>query len=641
MWTDNMRERKMIAEAEEKEGTQKGTADNEFWIKTEDVPRVEKKIAQYNKSIRKGGTGGWNVQKIKTRNYERKVETKDENGNKIEKSFYIPQTLVRLEGDPPVIEGWELIGVIDHKNGNVIREVPGQTMPEAYRHADPKCCDHCGVRRTRSESFIFYNKEKDDYIQVGRSCLKDFFTNENASKYFQALEWMNKYVEELDAEGDDEVKESFSRGSYEIDLIEYLSYVAMVIDIDKEYVSRSASDSYNSKVQASEQEAEEQGKEVSYQKRIDPTSSIAISDMFNKGKKNVPEPNKKHEKIAEDAREYYLGTLKDKQHLTSFEYNLKQLLQQDTIAYKYLGYVAFVVADYMRQAGILQDEMSKKKQERDQAKQDREQAWERKKNSQYIGNEGDKVELIVTVNNGKYFPAQKRGWKDSFMYMCTTEDYNEISFFTQYRDIFGVAYFRHTEYGDDFVWDKQKAEENKGVKYHITGNVKQHREWNGIKSTTLNYVKVLETLEEDTDMRKRIQDILSENMPISNSYTYAQGDKERTLSQWYLVVDTRNEEEYVWTFHDGLSVEKFNSPRVIGVDAFIDEMLSEYNDDALILSNNIVYAIEEKEYHELAGEEKAMILNSLMSNVSKKSELDREQFDDNFEVYQLYLPDYV
>lgn len=609
---------------------QKGTADNEFWIRTEDLAKVKKKIEQYNKSIRKGGTGGWEVRVLDTRDYERKVKK-----GKEEIIFVVPQTLVRLDGKPPVIEGWEMIGVIDHINGNIVKEVPDQTMPSEFRNADPRRCDHCGVQRRRNESFVFYSQEKDDYIQVGRSCLKDFFTNEGASYFFRTLEWMNEYVAELDQDIEEKEREDFGgwRGTSRISLEVYLAYVAMIISMDKEYISKSASNAYAEKVMQSDDESG---------RGITPTSEKAIDFMFpqkylkEKYNNDVPTPSKKDWKIAKQAVEYYLNKLSGKNELSTFEDNLQKLLNESTITWKYLGYVAYVIAEYMRSVGSLNDEMAKAQNDREKAKEIRQQAFEKRQQSEYIkGNIGEQVELEVTVNEVKEMEFQDQysyhgGTIKKYMFICVTDEGNEVSFY--YKSLRDIR--DRLDNWDDDDWDV------KGTKLKIKGKIKKFGEWKGIKSTTLNYVKLLKIINEDRDMRKRIKMLLEDSMPVSNAYTYASTNKERTLSQWYLVVDTNSQEEFVWTFSDGLSIEKFNSPNVVGVDAFIDEMLIEYNEESLILANDIVYAIEEKEYHELVDDEKNMILNSIMDNVSKVSDQDTEDFNSNCEVYQLYLTNY-
>jgi len=83
--------------------------------------------------------------------------------------------ILTLQGHAPVLNGWQLVGIIEHTTdneiGQVIRVAPGQTCPVEYRKAELKC-DHCGFIRRRTETFVIC---KDGiHKQIGRNCLADF-----------------------------------------------------------------------------------------------------------------------------------------------------------------------------------------------------------------------------------------------------------------------------------------------------------------------------------------------------------------------------------------------------------------------------------------------------------------------------------
>lgn len=81
-----------------------------------------------------------------------------------------------LVGEAPVVTGWELLGVIEHGDsevGQVIRSVPGKSVPTEYR-TKTGYCDHCRTNRRRLETFVCRNIESGEIKQIGRNCLADF-----------------------------------------------------------------------------------------------------------------------------------------------------------------------------------------------------------------------------------------------------------------------------------------------------------------------------------------------------------------------------------------------------------------------------------------------------------------------------------
>jgi len=97
--------------------------------------------------------------------------------------------LVRIEGDAPKLAGWSFIGIAEPSpSGNLLRAVPGEAIPETFRHTGTHC-DHCLENRYRNETYIVKN-DKGDHKQVGSSCLKDFLGHKDPSaivKWFRYL----------------------------------------------------------------------------------------------------------------------------------------------------------------------------------------------------------------------------------------------------------------------------------------------------------------------------------------------------------------------------------------------------------------------------------------------------------------------
>ena len=93
--------------------------------------------------------------------------------------FYAEKVEVSVTGTAPKLNGWSFVGVVENVEGStVIRSVPGNEIPAAYRDANPCNCDHCGINRRRNSTFIVQH-ESGVFKQVGKQCLADFLGHAN------------------------------------------------------------------------------------------------------------------------------------------------------------------------------------------------------------------------------------------------------------------------------------------------------------------------------------------------------------------------------------------------------------------------------------------------------------------------------
>lgn len=87
-----------------------------------------------------------------------------------DRKYVVPCMKIKVAGTA-VINGWEFIGVLEHKEGgNIFRTYAGKTINPEYRMAPPKC-DHCNTLRNRKDTYIVQNIETGVQKQVGKSCL--------------------------------------------------------------------------------------------------------------------------------------------------------------------------------------------------------------------------------------------------------------------------------------------------------------------------------------------------------------------------------------------------------------------------------------------------------------------------------------
>ena len=157
------------------------------------------------------------------------------------------------------------------------------------------------------------------------------------------------------------------------------------------------------------------------------------------------EPSEESKKLAEEMKEYYSRI--DYKDLTDFQCNIKNLLQSGYTRIRNLGYIAYAPVDYLRM---------KEQQEQEQLRN------EAKGNSEYIGNIGEKI----------------------------TVDLKEAKIITSWETVYGITFLWKfiTTDGNTLVWKASRYQECEPK--HITGTVKDHKEYDGEKQTVLTRCKL-------------------------------------------------------------------------------------------------------------------------------------------------------
>ena len=118
-------------------------------------------------------------------------------------------------GDPLKVAGWKLVGVISYLEDktSVVTRAPGYEgeIPERFWDSSPNLCEHCQTKRKRKECFILYSEEENRFMQVGRSCLKDFL-GVSGDTLAQRLDYIRKLYDKLGGGGGEVDEESFWGG---------------------------------------------------------------------------------------------------------------------------------------------------------------------------------------------------------------------------------------------------------------------------------------------------------------------------------------------------------------------------------------------------------------------------------------------
>ena len=305
---------------------------------------------------------------------------------------------------------YEVVGVIKHparghEEFEVIQFYGEEGLSKRYADIQPTRCDHCNTERYRTCQIVLRNKEGKEIV-VGKSCVEEYTGIKLHADY------------RLFAETDFDEEFDFISGGYSIPTYE----LSKVVKIAVESIRK---DGY---IRKSEQDL---------QLNIIPTFQRIMAVNFNKVDGD--------EELLKEYRNYIETNNFD----SDFMNNLKSISKLNHIVEDYFPMVACGVNMFLKNKQRV--EFQKKVQ-----------------NSQFVGNEGDKLEIDVEVRRISYFETMYgRSARVEF-----SQNGNMIVWFTNVQS-----------------FENQNLKENKT--YRIKGTVKKHEVFNNTNQTILTRVKVL------------------------------------------------------------------------------------------------------------------------------------------------------
>ena len=112
------------------------------------------------------------------------------------------RALVVLSGRAPVLAGWTLAAIVDHRDGRAtVRPVGEQRdtlAPGAFAAA---ICEHCGLRRRRTRTYVVVHTASGEVRQVGSGCLRAFLGGPDPERACRQAEHLAAARAELDRAG--------------------------------------------------------------------------------------------------------------------------------------------------------------------------------------------------------------------------------------------------------------------------------------------------------------------------------------------------------------------------------------------------------------------------------------------------------
>ena len=399
-----------------------------YFIYEGNLEKLEKKIGFIERKCSKYGLH-FTYEKV---GEEIRVQ-KDKNDEDIEVKF------IEIEVDGIMKHNnWEFIAKVDHySEGNIVRQFNTDIeVPERYRHTEP-ICEHCQTSRRRKFTYLVHNTETDEWKQVGASCLKEFtfgLDAEDVARYISLFDYI--------IEGGEGCYTGITWERH-YSLEQYLCYVKETVE-KLGYVSNS--DAY-----------------YDYGKQS--TSSEAF-DFYLYNTSSYFKATNKH--IGERMEEINFGDAERDENLEyvksaiewirseqvkesdGYMFNLRIACLDDYFPGRNMGLVASLMPTYYRHLKKIAYE-EKKKKEIQTSK------------SKFVGNVKDRITFHAVSIECVYSSDSLYGM--NYLYKITDSDENV------------------------YMWSTGKVlDTDKEV--DITGTIKNHQEYRGIKQTVLTRCKI-------------------------------------------------------------------------------------------------------------------------------------------------------
>lgn len=422
-----------------------------FKVPSYNLSRLDDKFAKLGRRAKKCGLPPptYNVFKEEPVRLERKNEV---TGEKEVKAYILHYITVDPGCNVVKVEGWTFVATIQHtEEGNIIRQVGEKEIPTKYRQVT-QLCEHCNTNRNRKDTYILHNESTNDYKQVGRNCLADFFGHD-ALMYAERAQYLVDIADMTDAEGDSEGGWGGGRGELHDPLDLYLEIVAEVIQkngwmsgtraraMDRPYAS---------------------------------TANIALEylrpprdrDAYNKWLRTRPfDPpvSEESKKLAHDAMEWAANL--EGEEISEYLHNIRVVARREVCGGREYGLAASIVAAYQKHIGALRmQELAKKRAEV----------------SKYVGQVGERKVFRLFVEKVMNFE------RDGYSYYQPSV--------TVHMHVMSDAE------GNQFTWWGSHALET-GKEVVLKGTVKKHEEYiskkappgtPGIKQTILSRCEEVE-----------------------------------------------------------------------------------------------------------------------------------------------------
>ena len=349
--------------------------------------KIDKEFEKLNRRATKIGAPPVSYEIIEE--YTKTIDECPYTGTILLTPYHIPMLKIKVEGTAPKFEGWTFLGTLEHtEGGNILRSVPGYTIPEDYRNVDRKC-DHCELNRIRKDTFVVRH-EDGTMKQVGRQCVRDFLGHRSPENIVRWADFMVK----LGDFDDDE----YGLGGWDIKedpTIEMLDFLAVTSAIIKKFGWVSVGEADSSFTMST--------KEIVFD-HFFPPRELTWSAQQDAEKEKVRTTDADYD-LAERAREW----AKNVEAKTDYLGNVNVIAANDYVGIRQFGIAASIV-------GVFKRNEEKRMRESTEF------------SNEWFGNEKERLELTVTVLNT--FENDGRWGLTTIHKMVTDEGHRVVWFAT-------------------------------------------------------------------------------------------------------------------------------------------------------------------------------------------------------------------
>lgn len=217
--------------------------DREFIVPTHTIPNIEKLVQQVvrkrdrlleKKQITEDDFLPFSANFSKITND--KIDSLDISDKRKQELKERKQSHAYLEvkGDVPNINRWSILGTIEPVLGQndkyTLHSYTNKDLPKQYRDLEePTKCEHCDTNRKRNQTFVIKNRETDEVLQVGSSCMKDFID----SKQLTMLMTYSSIFKEIE----NTAKENSPERDPVVSLINKEEFIATILAIEEKMIS--------------------------------------------------------------------------------------------------------------------------------------------------------------------------------------------------------------------------------------------------------------------------------------------------------------------------------------------------------------------------------------------------------------------
>ncbi len=259
-------------------------------------------------------------------------------------------------GESPVINGYTFLAKIEPFEGTNLIHSHNETFNfESYRNSE-LTCEHCNIKRQRNFYFLIMS-ENGIVKMVGQNCLANYIDLPNAES---VAEFYSSFIELKVNESDEDIESFFRNGKAFLNIESFLPYVVLSVS------------------------------ENGYQKTDEnnPTKQDALTRMYDKDNKSRPTDS--HIEESKMIISFCKEQLELKSKPSEYEFTLLTLLNAGVMSEKHAGYIASLVPMYSRM-----HEHNVKNAN--------------KPASNYVGNIGDKINIVGTVQKYTNFKNDFNG----------------------------------------------------------------------------------------------------------------------------------------------------------------------------------------------------------------------------------------